>query len=148
MGVLARSPLWKSVIMKYSDPLVMVTESVAAVTEFLETSTIYPGSDGVGVYVRHKYRPWSKYSYRIVSGGISGMVDLQVATAAGTFMRIVDNCTFEADAALAIASEMHEMEDGSENFSVGELACHLQMLGRGPYKSLISPPIPPYLPIN
>ena len=24
------------------------------------------------------------------------MVDLQVATAAGTFMRIVDNCTFEA----------------------------------------------------
>ena len=52
-------------------------------------------------------------SYRIVSGGISGMVDLQVATAAGTFMRIVDNCTFEADAALAIASEMHEMEEGA-----------------------------------
>ena len=65
-------------LMKYSDPLVMVTEPVAVVTEFLETSTIYPGSDGVGVYVRHKYRPWSKYSYRIVSGGISGMVDLQV----------------------------------------------------------------------
>ena len=33
------------------------------------------------------------------------------------------------------------------NFSVGELACHLQMLGRGPYKSLISPPIPPYSPL-
>eukprot|EP01048_Picozoa_sp_COSAG05_P043949 COSAG05_NODE_24599_length_243_cov_150.229167_1_plen_32_part_01 len=32
--------------MKYSDPLVMVTEPVAAVTEFLETSTIYPGADG------------------------------------------------------------------------------------------------------
>ena len=40
------------------------------------------------------------------------MVDLQVATAAGTFMRIVDNCTFEADAALAIATEMYEMEEG------------------------------------
>ena len=53
-------------LMKYSDPLVMVTEPVAAVTEFLETSTIYPGADGGGVYVRHKYRPWSKHSYRIV----------------------------------------------------------------------------------
>ena len=72
--------------MKYSDPLVMVIEPVATVTEFLETSTIYPGTDGVGTYVRHKYRPWSKHSYRIVSGGISGMVDLQVATAAGTFL--------------------------------------------------------------
>ena len=28
-------------------------------------------------------------------------------------MRIVDNCTFEADAALAIVSEMHEMEEGA-----------------------------------
>jgi len=114
--------------MKYSDPLVMVTEPVAAVTEFLETSTIYPGSDGVGVYVRHKYRPWSKYSYRIVSGGISGMVDLQVATAAGTFMRIVDNCTFEADAALAIASEMHEMEEGA-GMSKRQTMTALQKLG-------------------
>ena len=79
-------------LMKYRGPLVvMVTESVAVVTEFLETSTIYSGTDGVGVYVRHKYRPWSKHSYRIVSGGISGMVDLQVATAARTFMRFVDN---------------------------------------------------------
>ena len=57
-------------LMKYSDPLVMVTEPVAAVTEFLETSTIYPGADGGGVYVRHKYRPWSKHSYRIVSSRI------------------------------------------------------------------------------
>ena len=29
-------------LMKYSDPLVMVAEPVAAVTDFLETSTIYP----------------------------------------------------------------------------------------------------------
>ena len=115
-------------LMKYSDPLVMVTEPVAAVTEFLETSTIYPGADGGGVYVRHKYRPWSKHSYRIVSGGISGMVDLQVATAAGTFMRIVDNCTFEADAALAIASEMHEMEEGA-GMSKRQTMTALQKLG-------------------
>eukprot|EP01048_Picozoa_sp_COSAG05_P000757 COSAG05_NODE_23_length_31591_cov_92.542995_10_plen_140_part_00 len=94
-----------------------MVEACMASHEFLETSTIYPGADDVGVYVRHKYQPWSKYSYRIVSGGISGMVHLhiyvQVATAAGTFMRIVDNCTFEADAALAIATEMYEMEEGA-----------------------------------
>ena len=29
----------------------------------------------------------------------------------------------------------------------GEPACHLQMLGRGPYKSLISPLISPYFPL-
>jgi len=115
-------------LMKYSDPLVMVTEPVTAVTAFLETSTIYPGTDGVGAYARHKYRPWSKHSYRIVSGGISGMVDLQVATAAGTFMRIVDNCTFEADAALAIATEMHEMEEGA-GMSRRQTMTALQKLG-------------------
>ena len=57
------------------------------------------------------------------------MVDLQVATAAGTFMRIVDNCTFE-DAALAIATEMYKMEEGA-GMSKRQTVTALQKLGGG-----------------
>ena len=56
------------------------------------------------------------------------MVDLQVATAAGTFMRIVDNCNFEADVVLAIVTDMHEMEEGA-GMSKWQTTTALQKLG-------------------
>ena len=43
-------------------------------------------------------------------------------------MRIVENCTFEADAALAIASEMQEMEEGA-GMSKRQTMTALQKLG-------------------
>eukprot|EP01048_Picozoa_sp_COSAG05_P002497 COSAG05_NODE_103_length_19033_cov_99.004278_18_plen_81_part_00 len=45
-------------------------------------------------------------------------------------MRIVDNCTFEADAALAIATEMYEMEEGA-GMSKRQTMEALQNLGGG-----------------
>ncbi len=42
--------------------------------------------------------------------------------------KTVDNCTFEADAALAIASEMHEMEEGA-GMSKRQTMTALQKLG-------------------
>ena len=38
------------------------------------------------------------------------MKRVQSATATGTFMRILDNCTHECDVAIAITNEMHEMQ--------------------------------------
>ena len=63
-------------------------------TEFLEAKTIYPLDNGVGVYAKHKHRPWdNRHSFRIARGGVAGMRHVQSATAIGTFMRILDNCT-------------------------------------------------------
>jgi len=52
----------------------MVLEPITMHTEFLETTTKYPIDEGVGVYARHKYRPWDRrHSYRIARGGVAGM---------------------------------------------------------------------------
>ena len=101
-------------LMTYSAPLKMTIEPVSKETEFLETVTVYPMDNGVGAYAKHKERPWdSRNSYRIVRGGVSGMRRVQSATATGTFMRILDNCTFEYDAAISITKEIHEMQLGA-----------------------------------
>ena len=84
-------------LMTYSTPLKMVLEPIAKQTEFLETFTIYPLENGVGVYAKHKDRPWDCHnSYRIVRGGVSDMRRVQSATATITFMRILDNALINA----------------------------------------------------
>eukprot|EP01050_Picozoa_sp_SAG11_P047295 SAG11_NODE_24693_length_369_cov_1.437037_1_plen_65_part_10 len=60
-------------------------------TPFLETLTHNPANTGANVYTTHKLRPWSRHSYRICRLGVAGTADMQVATAAATYMRIVDN---------------------------------------------------------
>ena len=53
-------------------------------------------------------------SYRIARGSVQGTADMQIATATGTFMRIVDNSSYESDAAISIAREMYEMAEGAD----------------------------------
>ena len=100
-------------LMTYSAPLKMVLEPIAKETEFLETITSYPLENGVGERARHKQRPWDRHSYRVARGGVAGMRRVQSATATGTFMRVLDNCTYEYDAAVAVTSEMYEMQCGA-----------------------------------
>ena len=96
-------------LMTYSAPLKMVIEPITRDIEFLETLTVYPIANGVGAYAKHKDRPWDNCnSYRIARGGVSGMRRVQTATATGTFMRILDNCTNESDAAIAISKELYK----------------------------------------
>ena len=49
------------------------------------------------------------------------------ATATGTFMRILDNCTYECDAAIAIANEIYEMQKGA-GMSESQTTAALQKL--------------------
>ena len=55
------------------------------------------------------------------------MKRVQSATATGTFMRILDNCTHECDVAIAITNEMHEMQSGA-GMSYSQTTTALQKL--------------------
>ena len=55
-----------------------------------------------------------------------GMQRVQTATAIGTFMRILDNCTSECDAAVAITNEMHS----GAGMSYSQLTTALQKLAK------------------
>ena len=55
------------------------------------------------------------------------MQRVQSATATGTFMRILDNCTHECDVAIAITNEMHEMQSGA-GMSYSQTTTALQKL--------------------
>ena len=52
---------------------------------------------------------------------------VQSATTIGTFMRILDNCTYESDAAVAIADEIYEMQKGA-GMSESQTTAALQKL--------------------
>ena len=56
---------------------------------------------------------------------------VQSATATGTFMRILDNCTFEFDAAISITKEIHvhEMQLGAR-MSESQTTTALQKLAK------------------
>ena len=121
---------YMAILMTYSAPLKMVIEPISQQAEFLETITtcIYPLDNGAGVYAKHKYRPWNyRHSFRIARGGVAGMRRVQEATAIGTFMRILDNCTHECDAAVAISKEIHEMQSGA-GMSCSQTTTALQKL--------------------
>ena len=98
----------------YSAPLKMETETLGRTNEFIETATIYPDCEGTVVYTTHKRRDFEGRSYRIARGSVQGTADMQIATATGTFMRIVDNSSYESDAAISIAREMYEMAEGAD----------------------------------
>ena len=68
-----------------------------------------------------------RHNYRIARGGVAGMQRVQAATATSTFMRIIDNCTHECDAAIAITNEMHEMQNGA-GMSYSQMTSALQKL--------------------
>ena len=100
---------YASGLMTYSDPLVMIPEPAAPTTHFLETLTHNPTGNGAGCYTTQKLRPWHRASYRICKLGVAGTADMQVATATATFMRLIDNSTYDNDAVRSIAIEMQEM---------------------------------------
>eukprot|EP01050_Picozoa_sp_SAG11_P016364 SAG11_NODE_2226_length_3663_cov_1.716891_1_plen_250_part_00 len=100
-------------LMQYSEPLQMIPEPIAEPTAFLETMLHNPCGDGRWVFTTHKLRPWQRESYRICGLGVAGTADMQVATAAGTFMRILENSTNGHDAARSMAYEMQEMIRGA-----------------------------------
>ena len=119
---------YMSMLMTYSAPLKMVIAPISRQTEFLETITVYPLDNDVGAFAKHRNRTWDlRHSYRIARGGVSGMQRVQSATATGTFMRILDNCTNECDAAIAITNEMHEMQSGA-GMSYSQMTTALQKL--------------------
>ena len=101
------------VLRNYSAPLVMETEILGLANDFIETATIYPDCDGNVVYTEHKRRDFDGTSYRIAKGSVQGTADMQIATGTGTFMRIIDNSSYENDAAVSIAREMYEMAEGA-----------------------------------
>ena len=82
-------------LMTYSAPLKMITEPESNSYEFLETTTKYNDEQtNVETTCMHKIRPFDGYtSYRIAYGGIGGAADVQQATATGTFLCILDNCS-------------------------------------------------------
>ena len=50
----------------------MALEPITMHTEFLETTTLYPMDEGIGVYAKHKYRHWNRRRlYRIAHGGVA-----------------------------------------------------------------------------
>jgi hypothetical protein len=51
-------------------------------------------------------------SYRIARGSVQGTTDMQIATATGTFMRIVDNSSYESDAAITDQYCTRDVRDG------------------------------------
>ena len=77
---------------------------------------------------KHKHRPWDhRRSYRIARCGVAGMRRVLSATTTGTFMRVLDNCTYECDATVAIANEMYEMQKGA-GMSESQMTTALQKL--------------------
>eukprot|EP01048_Picozoa_sp_COSAG05_P013187 COSAG05_NODE_1381_length_5021_cov_35.312068_4_plen_77_part_00 len=54
---------------------------------------------------------------------------VQFATTTGTFMRILDNCTFEYDVAISITKEIHEMQCGAR-MSESQTTTALQKLAK------------------
>jgi hypothetical protein len=65
------------------------------------------------VYTEHKRRDFDGTSYRIAKGSVQGTADMQIATGTGTFMRIIDNSSYEHDTSVSIAREMYEMAEGA-----------------------------------
>jgi hypothetical protein len=116
-------------LMRYSEPLSMLPEPIAEPTPFLETMLHNPLGNGSWVKTTHKLRPWGRESYRICRSGVAGTADMQVATAAGTFMRIKDNSTNDYDAAISIAHEMQEMVGGA-GWSKSQAMSAFRRLGR------------------
>eukprot|EP01050_Picozoa_sp_SAG11_P014554 SAG11_NODE_1805_length_4229_cov_1.746005_4_plen_282_part_00 len=96
-------------LMQYTAPLLMTTEPPSEPTPFHETAVHNPTGDGRVLRTTHKQREWRVDSYRICRLGVAGTLDQQVATAAATFMRILDNSTQDQDATYSVALEMQEM---------------------------------------
>jgi hypothetical protein len=92
----------------------MGTETLGRTNEFIETATIYPECEGTVVYTTHKQRDLEGSSYRIARGSVQGTADMQIATITGTFMRIVDNSSYESGAAISIAREIYEMVERAD----------------------------------
>eukprot|EP01052_Picozoa_sp_SAG31_P016106 SAG31_NODE_1055_length_10134_cov_14.461837_4_plen_153_part_00 len=99
--------------MQYSQPLTMILEPENDTIPFLETVTDNLMMDGSNLCTRHKLRPWTGASYRICRLGVAGTADIQVSSATATFMRIIDNSTYDDGAAYSIAMEMQEMVCGA-----------------------------------
>ena len=64
-----------------------------------------------------------------IYGHKTGGGTARYATATGTFMRILDNCTFEFDAAISITKEIHEMQLGAR-MSESQTTTALQKLAK------------------
>ena len=65
------------------------------------------------VYTEHKRRDFDGTSCHIAKGSVQGTADMQIVTATGTCMRIIDNNSCDNDAAVSIAREMYEMAEGA-----------------------------------
>jgi hypothetical protein len=81
----------------------METEILGLANDFIETATIYPDCDGGVVYTEHKRCDFDGTSYRIAKGSVHGTADMQIATGSVTFMRIINNSSYENDATISIA---------------------------------------------